>query len=750
MVNYRRVYIKAGTTILALFALLIALSGAKITSNGDISCFGTLEDPCISYINITTNVTTYIYNKGDFKLDFSPSVKDYMLCIRDNRYSAKSRLNRTNYPCGRYYKPINFTEHPSKDRIYNFKFVKGKTYQFSLIGYKHNPTDLIKWTIYGAGSELDPLLKPVTTDSLFSELIYNNPKTREAIFNLNNIKSNKLSKNSLNFLFNEVCGKVKSYDILSLQTVQNINGSQQEYLPITDIYSGLNNIKIRANIEKENCSDGTYGYKIDWVPTINLVGINYTQNKWAWWNDTIMVNTNCIVNEWIDLDNGSSTVGYDTSGSIRLGFPLEDNLSAYWNMDTNGSIPDETCVNDGVNNSITFISSGKINGAYECDGAASFINVGTDTSLDIVTNQLAMTAYILPDNTTGTKRIISAPLSETGGTLKYQLLLDTNKIQCIITTGGGVVVSEFAYTDTTNWGFIVCTYDGVNMRLYVNGELRDTDAQTGNIVAISDGNINLCRFGPTFGQYYDGDIDEIHIYNKNLSTAMILAMNNSGNGLVYNITNNEFHSKINNTGSVINWIVPTLNITGNGFNVSYRVSTDNRSTFTNYLTDANNSENISVARGQWLSFDFNLSGNATNSPTIENFRMLSGFDEKNINVTYCSGQNDNYSFDYNISNYNWSSGTLTEYNISVLNLDECLFNLINNGASVSNFSIKTNVTSTQHNMTCIGNNTIVLNTSCQLLWIDVLINESKPTNCTADYIQANSTDVPFEVSFCVS
>ena len=78
-----------------------------------------------------------------------------------------------------------------------------------------------------------------------------------------------------------------------------------------------------------------------------LTLLSFVSSSYAsWWNEsTGGTNTNCTVNWWADYDDGSSTVGYDTSGGIRLGFPYENNLKAFWSFDN--VIKDEMCVNDG-------------------------------------------------------------------------------------------------------------------------------------------------------------------------------------------------------------------------------------------------------------------------------------------------------------------------------------------------------------------------------------------------------------------
>jgi hypothetical protein len=65
------------------------------------------------------------------------------------------------------------------------------------------------------------------------------------------------------------------------------------------------------------------------------------------------------------------------------------------------------------------------------------------------------------------------------------------------------------------WVHLAATYDGQNQRLYVDGTLVATKAQTGLILA-SNGALRIGG-NSIWGQFFQGKIDEIRIYNKALT-----------------------------------------------------------------------------------------------------------------------------------------------------------------------------------------------------------------------------------------
>src|SRR5262249_33601814 len=72
---------------------------------------------------------------------------------------------------------------------------------------------------------------------------------------------------------------------------------------------------------------------------------------------------------------------------------------------------------------------------------------------------------------------------------------------------------------TNTWSHLAATYDGATMRLYVNGSQVASRSQTGAIQT-STGVLSLGG-DPTYGQYWQGKIDEVRVYNRALSAGEI-------------------------------------------------------------------------------------------------------------------------------------------------------------------------------------------------------------------------------------
>ena len=61
--QYKRIYIGAGAGILTIVSLFLILNsiGIQIDSDGDKTCVGTIEDPCISYVTVNNPTAKSVY-----------------------------------------------------------------------------------------------------------------------------------------------------------------------------------------------------------------------------------------------------------------------------------------------------------------------------------------------------------------------------------------------------------------------------------------------------------------------------------------------------------------------------------------------------------------------------------------------------------------------------------------------------------------------------------------------------------------
>ncbi len=172
--------------------------------------------------------------------------------------------------------------------------------------------------------------------------------------------------------------------------------------------------------------------------------------------------------------------------------------------------------NNGTINGPTGSASGKFGRALSFDGSNDRVDVPDAASLDL-TNGMTLEAWVNPTTNSGWRTVL---LKERGNDLLYALY-----------GSNGAKPQTEAYTGTENsaggtsalplgtWSHLAATYDGTNLRLYLNGTLVTTKTTSGAMPNTS----SPLRIGGNaiWGEYFSGLIDEVRVYNRALSASEI-------------------------------------------------------------------------------------------------------------------------------------------------------------------------------------------------------------------------------------
>jgi hypothetical protein len=86
-------------------------------------------------------------------------------------------------------------------------------------------------------------------------------------------------------------------------------------------------------------------------------------------------------------------------------------------------------------------------------------------------------------------------------------------------SGGGCIAPNVI--DTGAWSHLVLTYDGSNVKLYINGTLASSGAKTGKL-GYTDSSLRIGLGIPGNSlQYFKGWIDDVRIYNRAITPAEV-------------------------------------------------------------------------------------------------------------------------------------------------------------------------------------------------------------------------------------
>ena len=238
-----------------------------------------------------------------------------------------------------------------------------------------------------------------------------------------------------------------------------------------------------------------------------------------YWVESYVASSSAVV--WVkvpSVPSGNSTIYmyYGNPGATSASNPANtfvrviSNLRGSWNFDENsGSVAYDK---SGYNNNANLLSgvswvSGKFGSAVRCDGSSesltlSPISMGSEYSLE------AWSLFPLYSPTTEGWRTL---FQRQGGTY-HHILVDVNGyIGCY---NSGFYSSGFDVDNlSSGWHHIVAVASGGTTKFYIDGVLRGTS----NVVVTAD----LSRMGNHDVNQQWGTFDEVHIYNRALTTSEI-------------------------------------------------------------------------------------------------------------------------------------------------------------------------------------------------------------------------------------
>ena len=237
--------------------------------------------------------------------------------------------------------------------------------------------------------------------------------------------------------------------------------------------------------------------------------IAYDYNKgapFAWWKfdecqGSVANNSSGIGN------SGSITVGasgYQNSlGTCQVG------TSATW---TNGA-------------------SGKYNGSLNFDGIDDYLTINNNSIFNLAnTNHSFSLWFKTPTTMTDSPGMIFQRYSGGAPGAGYWIAISSNKVYYENRADGGnhlSITSINSYNDS-NWHQVITTVDvsSKTAKMYIDGKYVASDIYSGNLLDNSSSNLTIG--GQTTNYSYNGQVDDVRIYNYALTSEQIKTLYNNG------------------------------------------------------------------------------------------------------------------------------------------------------------------------------------------------------------------------------
>lgn len=329
-------------------------------------------------------------------------------------------------------------------------------------------------------------------------------------------------------------------------------------------------------------SDGTDEYQLDSTSTFLSTGWNHVA---VVWDQDSAANSEIYVNGVADAATDTGTIGnigdssnavtmtigaesdagspfdgmiddvrvYDRTLSARkiyelaTGRPTEGSpdtvgLAGHWTFDEGSGTAAADTSGNGNNGTLTNMEAGDWDSTVKpvlytanpysllFDGSSEYVTAADSASLDL-SSRMTLSAWFRGTiNTSTHPNPIISKWEESGSQSSYMLMVTVGrKLDARLSTTGSAS-DDYAGTSTIadgTWYHGAATYDGSNVRIYVNGVLESTTARTGSLFN-STSSVQFGRAGSSPVKFWNGYIDDPRIYSRALSNTEILNLSLSG------------------------------------------------------------------------------------------------------------------------------------------------------------------------------------------------------------------------------
>lgn len=210
---------------------------------------------------------------------------------------------------------------------------------------------------------------------------------------------------------------------------------------------------------------------------------------------------------------------------------------------TTGNIPDLWGSNHGTASGDPILTdeSGCVYGKCITFSGTNYIDCGNSTSFDL--NKMTISAWIKANNITGDRCIVG---KQTAYLLRFSTAYP-GKLQFITYDGSWHLSNPTTNrVDDNKWHNVVSTYDGSQLKIYVDGALAGAPVAYTSTISVNTNNLFIGT-RTTAGERFLGSIDEVLIYNKEITASQIKANYYAGLKKLFannQINENEFRLRI--------------------------------------------------------------------------------------------------------------------------------------------------------------------------------------------------------------
>lgn len=175
--------------------------------------------------------------------------------------------------------------------------------------------------------------------------------------------------------------------------------------------------------------------------------------------------------------------------------------------------------NHGSDTAITYsAANGKLGQGAGFNGSSSKILITANNAFNSAAHSIV--AWVRPRVTQTSNGTIFQKYEGPNKGFDVRIVSDNSVYYCVYNGSTGIVCQTTKTLINAVWTHIVCTYDGTNLKAYINGNLEKTQAMSGSKAnAAADQAIGVAN--AFSNQWFDGAIDEFSFHSTALTANQI-------------------------------------------------------------------------------------------------------------------------------------------------------------------------------------------------------------------------------------
>jgi len=216
-----------------------------------------------------------------------------------------------------------------------------------------------------------------------------------------------------------------------------------------------------------------------------------------------------------------------------------DGIVSYYKLnETSGEVIDSANLNNGINNGATRGVVGIIDNAFDFESSNHeyvSINDGGNLSFNNDIENYSMGLWFKTESKGVNKELI-IDRTNSGSPASYRCNINIiDQVHCG-SWDGQMAIDTYTSTlvSSDNWHYLTFVSNITHSKIYLDGNLEDTKINNNGDTSNLEGSyIGRYSSGDQDIHYFDGEIDEVGIWDRALSNNEIQRLYNNGNGLSY-------------------------------------------------------------------------------------------------------------------------------------------------------------------------------------------------------------------------